>query len=364
MWTLRAAVRCRPTPTSDGGPVHNCRMRILVLGGTRHVGRAVVESALAREDEVTTLNRGQSGPAPAGVESLVADRTDAEALRAALEGREWDAVIDTWSGAPRFVRDACRLLRGRAGHYGYVSSRSVYSPPMLPDLDESAPVVDGDPADESDEDYAAAKRGGELAAQEAFGDAALLARAGLILGPYEHVGRMPWWLKRIERGGDVLAPGPADQPIQYIDGRDLADWMLLAAERGVGGAFNTVSRPGHTTMGELLETAVAVVGSDARLVWLSPEEIEEAEIGAWVELPVWLPPTGDYAGLHRGDVSAAYAAGLACRPVGETIADTWAWLQAEGEPARPANRGSVGLDPEKERQALARFRPELRGAGQ
>lgn len=330
-------------------------MRILVLGGTRHVGRAVVETALTRGDEVTTLNRGSRRPA-AGVDPIIADRTDAEALRRALGERTWDAVIDTWSGAPRVVRDACQLLAGRAGHYGYVSSRSVYQWPIPPGTDESAPVVDGDPGAEDRGDYAAAKRGGELAAVEVFGDQALLARAGLILGPYELVGRMPWWLRRLERGGQVLAPGDPDRPLQYVDARDLAAWMLAAAERAVGGAFNTVSRPGHTTMGELLETAKTVVGSPAELVWAPAELIEEAGITPWVEMPVWVPRGGEYAGLHDGDVSAAYRTGLICRPVRETIADTWAWLQAEGDPEPLPGVPKHGLDPAKEEQVLARLR--------
>ena len=324
-------------------------MRLLVLGGTHHVGRAVVETALARGDDVTTLTRGVSGPSASGAIALHADRTDPAMLRAALGTAEWDAVIDTWSGAPAVVRDSAGLLADRAGHYGYVSSRSVYSWPPPPGQDESGPVVDGDPADTGQEDYAAAKRGGELAAIEAFGDRALLARAGLIIGPYEIVGRMPWWLGRIDRGGDVLAPGPPDRPLQLIDCRDLAAWMLSAADRGIGGAFNTVSKSGHATMASLLDAAISATGSSARLVWVSPEVIESAGIEAWTELPIWLPPTGEAAGLHDGDVSAAYAAGLTCRPIEETIADTWQWLQAEGYPeARPG----TGLDPDSERRVL------------
>lgn len=328
-------------------------MRLLVLGGTQHVGRAVVETALARGDHVTTLNRGVSGPPAAGAQPLHADRTDPAALAAALGGASWDAVIDTWSGAPVAVSQAAALLAGRAGHYGYVSSRSVYQWPMPDGIDESAPVVAGDPADTSSADYAAAKRGAELAAVAAFGDRALLARAGLILGPYEIVGRMPWWLRRLERGGDVLAPGPRDRPLQYIDGRDLAGWLLTAADRGLGGAFNTVSKPGHATMASLLEAAREVTGNRANLVWVPPEVIEAAGIEPWTELPVWVPPTGEYTGLHNGDVSAACAAGLSCRPVAETVADTWRWLQAEGDPPERPDRPSNGLDPERERQVLA-----------
>jgi 2'-hydroxyisoflavone reductase len=321
-----------------------------MLGGTHHVGRAVVEIALARGDDVTTLNRGMTGRDQPGVRALHADRTDPAALNAVLGDGSWDAVIDTWSGSPRVVAGAAGLLAGRATHYGYVSSRSVYRWPFGAGDDESAPVVDADPGSADSEDYAAAKRGGELAAVAAFGDRALLARAGLILGPYEIVGRMPWWLRRLEQGGDVLAPGPPGRLLQYIDCRDLAAWMLSAAERSLGGVFNTVSRPGHATMASLLEAARDVTGSRARLVWVPPEVILGAGIEPWTELPVWVPPDGELAAVHDADVSAAHAAGLACRPVEKTVADTWRWLQQEGYP--PPGRLGHGLSPDKERRVL------------
>jgi 2'-hydroxyisoflavone reductase len=328
-------------------------MRLLVLGGTHFVGRAVVAAALERGGKVTTVNRGIRGAPAEGVEAVHADRTIAGALAAALGNRSWDAVIDTWSGAPRAVAESARLLAGRAGHYGYVSSRSVYRWPVPAGLDETAPVVDADPESDSGSDYAAAKRGGEIAASAAFGDRALLARAGLILGPYENVGRLPWWLRRLERGGRVLAPGPPDRPLQLIDARDLASWMLDCAEQGRGGAFNAVSAPGHATMASLLLAARQVTGSDAQLVWVPPEAIAAAGIEAWTELPIWLPPTGEPAGMHAGDVSRALAAGLRCRPVAQTVADTWQWLEAEGDPEPLPGRPAPGLDPAKEEQVLA-----------
>ncbi len=338
-------------------------MRLLVLGGTHHVGRAVVEAALDRGDDVTTLNRGKTGHQAAGARALHADRTDPAALRAALGGGSWDAVIDTWSGAPAVVAEAAAALAGRAGHYGYVSSISVYRDPFPRGGDESAPVVDADPASPDGADYQAAKRGGELAAAAAFGGRALLARAGLILGPYEIVGRMPWWLGRMERGGDVLAPGPADMPLQYVDCRDLAAWMLSAAERGIGGTLNTVSRRGHATMASLLGAARQVTGSRARLVWVSPEVIAAAGIQPWTELPVWVPPDAEYAGVHDADVSAVHAAGLLCRPVEETVADTWRWLQEEGYPEVRPGGPQHGLSPDAERRVLdsltGQARPEL-----
>ncbi|OMI40854.1 NAD-dependent epimerase/dehydratase family protein [Streptomyces sparsogenes] len=336
-------------------------MRLLLLGGTEFVGRAVAEEALARDWQVTVFNRGRHEP-PAGVAALRGDRSAAGGL-AALEGAgagEWDVVVDTWTGAPSAVRDAARLLAGRAGHYVYVSSRSVYAYPAPAGLDEDGPLVEASP-DAGEVEYAEAKRGGELAAEAAFGDRALLARAGLILGPYENVGRLPWWLTRIAGaarggtlGGRVLAPGPRDLPLQYIDVRDLAAWLLDAAERGLGGPYNLVSPPGHATFGELLEACVAATGSDAELCWTDPETVLAAGVEPWTELPIWLPPGELYDTVHQSDVSRALAAGLRCRPVAETVAATWEWLCALGgrAPHRP-DRPPVGLDPEREARVLA-----------
>ena len=329
-------------------------MRLLVLGGTHHVGRAAVEHALDRGDAVTTVNRGLAGPAAAGVDARTADRRTPGALADALGDDEWDAVLDTWSFEPRVVRESARLLADRVGHYGYVSSRSVYSWPIPSGADESAPVVEADPAGSESGDYAADKRGGELAVLESFGDRCLLARAGLILGPYEVVGRLPWWLGRIARGGRVAAPGPVDRPLQYVDGRDLVGWMIRAAEAGTVGAFNAVSQPGHTTIGALLDACLAATGSGAELVWLTPEQVEAAGVSGWTSLPIWVPPTGELAALHDGDTSAAQEAGLVCRPVEETVSDTWAWLQREGWPEPPSRRaGEIGLSAEQEARLLA-----------
>ena len=177
--------------------------------------------------------------------------------------------------------------------------------------------------------------------QQEFDGPALCARAGLIIGPYEQVGRMPFWLNRIAAAGRVPAPGPHDQPLQLIDARDLARWVL---EHQPVGTFNTVSRRGHTTMGELLEECVRATGSDAELVWLDPEAVEASGVQPWSEIPVWVPPSSELSAMHDGDVSAAYDAGLVCRPIAETIEDTWAWLQREGTPEQPGGRPASGFD--------------------
>ncbi|MFD9816197.1 NAD-dependent epimerase/dehydratase family protein [Streptomyces sp. NPDC059080] len=328
-------------------------MKLLMLGGTEFVGRSVVEEALARGWQVTVFHRGNSAPPP-GVEVRIGDRSAPGGL-AALEDGTWDAVVDTWKGAPAAARDAAQLLSGRIGRHVYISSRSVHPIPSAAGLDETGPVVDASPDDTSADDYARAKRGAELAIQDAFGDRAVLARAGLVLGPYENIGRLPWWLGRVARGGPVLAPGPRDLPLQYIDARDLARWSLDALRDGIpGGAYNLVSPTGHATMGEFLDACIRATGADAELHWADPEAVTAAGIEPWTELPVWLPPGDLHDTLHRGDVTKALATGLRCRPVAETVADTWEWLRSIGGavPERPGWT-APGLSPEKEAAFLA-----------
>lgn len=332
-------------------------MRLLILGGTEFAGRAVAEAGVARGWDVTVFHRGNHEP-PAGVRSLHGDRTAPGGLAALTEpttpGGEWDLVVDTWSAAPSAVRDTARLLADRAGRYVYVSTRSVYTWPPATGYTESHPVVQGDP-DAGATEYPQDKRGGELAAVAAFGEErSLLARAGLLLGPHENIGRLPWWLNRIARGGPVLAPGPHGLPLQYVDVRDLAAWILDAATPGLHGPYNLTSPSGHTTMGELLDTCVRIVGSPAELRWQEPQVVLDAGIEPWTQLPVWTPPGSEaFAALHSCDVSRAVATGLRCRPVEETVADTWAWLRDIGgvAPQRPG-RPAPGLAAETEAKVL------------
>ncbi|MEU8660657.1 NAD-dependent epimerase/dehydratase family protein [Actinoplanes philippinensis] len=313
-------------------------MRILVLGGSGFVGRSIAELAAGRGDDVTVFNRGHA-TAPAGTRTIIGDRRTPTGLDA-LGDSTWDAVVDTWSADAAVVGAAARALHGRAGHYTYISSRSVYV------LGEDRLVPDDEPG------YAGDKRRGEQAAH-AFGGPLLLARAGLILGPYENIGRLPWWLNRLRRGGPTLAPGPYDLPLQYLDTRDLAAFVLDAAATGRTGPYDLVSPSGHTTMGEFLDTANTVTGGRADLRWTDPEIILAAGVQPWTQLPVWLPPGPLHAALHQGDVSPALAAGLRCRPVTDTITDTWAWLTTlpGGAPHR-ADRPVVGLDPQTEATLL------------
>ncbi|MFD3694932.1 NAD-dependent epimerase/dehydratase family protein [Streptomyces sp. NPDC058646] len=325
-------------------------MKLLMLGGTEFVGRAITEDALARGWEVTVFHRGHHAPPP-GTSALHGDRTAPGGLEVLTTG-EWDLVVDTWSGAPAAVRDSARLLRDRARHYAYISSRSVYAYPSPPGLDEDGPLVEGSP-DAGSVAYAEDKRGGELAALDAFGDRALLVRAGLIIGPYENVGRLPWWLNRLARGGPFLAPGRPDLPLQYVDVRDLARWTLDAAAAGRGGAYNLVSPPGHATMGSLLAACAAATGASAEPRWVDAAALEAAGIEPWTELPIWLPEGELHDFMFGGDVGKAVGAGLVCRPVEETVADTWSWLQSLGgvAPHRP-DRPQKGLSAEREAALL------------
>lgn len=330
-------------------------MELLVLGGTGFVGRAVVEEALAAGHRVTTLNRGRRAAdrASASLEAVTGDRTQPGGLDG-LRGRSWDAVIDTWSGAPSVVRDSAALLADAAGHYGYVSSGSVYAPPVPEGVTEDAAVLEASP-DDADGEYGANKAGAERAVTASFGERALLARAGLILGPYEDVGRLPWWLGRAARGGPMLAPEPRDLTLQYIDARDLAIWMLGAAERRLGGPVNLVCAPGHATMEQFLRACVEATGGAADLRWTSAETILAAGIEPWNDLPVWIPPGHPYRELLPGrSVDKALATGLTCRPLEETVADTWSWLTSVGGTApQRADRPSVGLDADREAALLA-----------
>ncbi len=326
-------------------------VKLLVLGGSGFVGRAVVEDGLRRGWTVTTFNRHAAG-VDKRVECLRGDRLRSRDLEA-FNARTWDFVVDTWSGAPRAARDSAAALADRAGRYLYVSSCSVYAPPPLPGGDESAKTVDA-ASDAEVGDYASLKRGSELAIEAAFGDRALFARAGLILGPHEDVGRLPWWLLRMDRGGEVLAPGPAERALQYVDARDLARWLLDAAAGGLSGAFNVASRSGHATMGTLLDACREVTGGQSSLTWVEPGAIRRAGVEPWSQLPIWLPPDHEYRGMHEANVERAHAAGLRCRPVTDTVKDTWDWLlSVDKQPPLRPDLDPPGLDPAAERAALA-----------
>lgn len=297
---------------------------------------------------MTALTRGLSGRLPAAVTGLVADRRDVDQLRTALAGRTFDAVIDTWSGSPVVATTAAAALIGSAEQYAYVSSSSVYV--WGTHRDEDSPTVEA-AASDVEGDYPALKRGAELGVLAAFPDA-VLARAGLILGPYEDIGRLPWWLARIAKGGAVVAPGRPLRPLQYVDVRDLAGWILHALATHLHGPVDVISRSGHATTEQLLTACKDATGSDAEFTWISESDLAAAGVEPWTQLPCWVPEVGDFAGFLEADTSRAAAAGLHCRPITETVADTWAWLESDGWPPQREDRPIHGLPVELENQLL------------
>jgi nucleoside-diphosphate-sugar epimerase len=302
--------------------------RLLVLGGTSFVGRTIVTEAVDRGWSVTTFNRGRAAWTHPAADRITGDRTVSGDLERLRHG-QWEAVVDTWAGAPRIVRDSTAVLRDRVQRYLYISSRAVYATPMPRDMDENAATVSGS-IDAEATSYGQNKRGSELAVESAFGEGAVLARAGPIVGPHEDLGRLPFWLLRIAAGGPRLAPGPPDLPWRFIDVRDLAIWLLHAVTADLSGPFNLVGPEGHATTRSVLEAAIDVTGSDAELVWVDQDSIKSCGIDRWQSLPGWVPPEPDLAGLIWTNTARAENAGLICRPVLETVADTWEWVVARG----------------------------------
>ena len=328
-------------------------MDLLVLGGTVFVGRAIVDAALARGHRVTVFHRGQHGEdAHPDVEHVHGDRRTDLGL---LAGRTFDAVVDTCGFDGPTVATAARALSAGVGHYGFVSSVSVYRDWPAVSVDENAAVKESD--DEEDQ-YGAGKVAAERAAEAVMPGRVLVSRPGLIVGPYENIGRLPYWLRRVAAGGEVLAPGDPDEPRQWIDARDLADFHVRCAEEGVVGVFNTVGPPEQFTMRELLEACRDVTGSDATFTWVDGATIAGVGIAPWTELPIWLwDPDEDVSQTWRVDVSKAIRAGLTARPPRETVADTWAWVEAGADLGGYRSQYAVPEpDAEKERAALAAAR--------
>jgi 2'-hydroxyisoflavone reductase len=320
-------------------------VKLLVLGGTKFLGRAVAEAALDRGHDVTLFNRGRTNPELfPEVEKLRGDR---DGDLSALSGRSWDAVVDTSGFVPQQARSSAEALADVAGHYLFVSSLSAYADPSHP-LDEDSPLAEreqGQPDDRLLEDfsnYGALKVLCERAATEGFAGPTAIVRPGLIVGPHDLTGRFTYWPHRVARGGEVLAPAPAESQVQFIDVRDLGEWIVHLSENQVEGPFNAANR--DVTWKALLETCRQVTGSEAELVWIDPEFLMEQEVGQWMELPMWLY---EDVGLHATDVSRAVDAGLTFRPLDETVRGTLD--QAE-------TTGDAGLDPEREARLIAAWK--------
>jgi 2'-hydroxyisoflavone reductase len=321
--------------------------RLLIIGGTVFVGRAVAEKALARGHEVTVFHRGLHGDGVLGdaVETIHGDRTTDELER--LRGREWDRVVDTCGFDPATVRRSAELLRDAIGRYVFVSTAGVYRDwPVKPIPDEEAPLHDhGD-------GYSEQKALSEVALDEVLGDRVAHLRPGTIVGPYENIGRLPWWLRRMARGGEVLAPGPADAPIQLLDVRDLAAFCLDCGP----GAWNTISRSGDITWGAFLEAARDAAGAPGTtLRWTDPQLVSDAVPESWGVLPLWPAPLEDMAAVFQLGVEKALAAGLRIRQLEHTMRDTWTWLRDTDDLGDWRKEVQVtGLDPEVEARLLAR----------
>jgi 2'-hydroxyisoflavone reductase len=319
-------------------------VKLLILGGTKFLGRAVAEAALARGHEGTLFNRGRTNPNLFPEAEKI--RGDREQDLGALRGRRWDAVIDTATFLPRVVRLSVDALRESVDRYVYVSSISVYADLSSAPVEGAAVAELTDPSSESIEDYGALKAVCEQIVTEAFGDRALVVRPGLIVGPHDPTDRFTYWPRRVAAGGRVLAPAPRDAPVQFIDARDLGAWIVHATEQSLRGTYNATGEP--TTFERLLDACTRVAGSDAEIVWVPSERLVEAGVGEWVELPLWIAAP-EFAAMQQADVSKAVADGLTFRPLEETIRDTLAWDAGRDEPRAE----DVGLSPERERELLA-----------
>jgi 2'-hydroxyisoflavone reductase len=322
-------------------------MRLLVLGGTVFLGRHVTAEALSRGHDVTLFHRGLHGADFfADAEHVLGDRAGD---LAALRGRAWDIAVDTSGYEPA---DVARSSALDIGHLVFVSTCNVYPAWPSEPVDEDSPVwTDGD-------DYGPKKAACEREAEAALPGRVASVRAGLLCGPHDNVFRLPWWVRRVAAGGDVVAPGDPDRTVQLIDARDLASWMLDLAERGIAGTFNGTAPPGRTTMRAALAAAVDATGSDARLRWVADDVLEAHGVEPWDELPLWIPETTG-AGTWAVGTDRAQAAGLRCRPIAETVADTWAWLRDGGESELDSWRADHrprGPTAERERELLAAAR--------
>jgi len=305
------------------GPQYGKGKSMLILGGTRFLGPHLVNAAIAAGWTVTLFNRGRSNPNMfPDLEKLKGDRSDD---LSALEGRKWDAVIDTSGYIPRHVKMSAELLADHVSQYVFISTVSVYDDPGGVLLDENSPVgVLEDPTMEevTGESYGPLKALCEQAAEAAMPGRVTNIRPGLIVGPLDNSGRFTYWPWRVARGGEVLAPGNPDAEIEYIDARDLANFTLHCIHEKTHGVFNANGPGPRVSMQELLHGCKMVLGSDASFTWIPDKELEEYGVGAWIEMPLWIPEAYPHSNANS---DKAVAAGLVYRPSGETIRDTFDW---------------------------------------
>lgn len=337
-------------------------MKLLILGGTRFVGRYVVTAAQARGHEVTLFNRGNYSTKDLGaVEVIKGDRyTDLHKL----QGRRWDAVVDTSGHLPRAVRAAAEVLSGEVERYVFISSQNAYKDISVPGIDETYPLrtltseqveqanaigTSGQPS--YGELYGGLKALCEQAAEDVMPGRVLIIRPGLIVGPHDYTDRFTYWPVRVARGGEVLAPGRPDRFIQLIDVRDLAEWIVSMIERKATGVYNAHGLPNSLTMQRFLDECKSVTGSDAKFTWISEDFLLQEQVAAWSELPLWLPEEAapHLKGFMFISPDKAIAAGLNFRPLSVTVRDTLSWYQSTGSELK------AGLDRDKERALLYKW---------
>jgi 2'-hydroxyisoflavone reductase len=334
-------------------------MRLLILGGTRFVGHAIATAGLGRGWEVTTFNRGHSGADVPAVHVLRGDRTVPADLARLAGAGPWDAVVDTSGYVPRDVLAACKHLEPVARHYVFTSTVSVYRGWPAEPLTEASEVLYcppdagpeyGEDTEDGPTRYGYQKSGCELAVTTTFGAArSTMLRPGVVLGPREYVGRLPWWLNRVAAGGQVLAPGSPDRSIQPVDVRDLAEFAIRAAGHGIGGAYNVTAPVGRETFGGMLRACSQVTQSGAEFVWVPDDQLLAHGVRQWSEMPLWRT----FPGVWRVDSAAAHAQGLLCRPLAATVEDTWTWMQEDRAPGDDERASEIGLSRERERLILA-----------
>jgi 2'-hydroxyisoflavone reductase len=326
---------------------------LLILGGTRFLGPELVEAAKKTGWKISLFNRGKSNPGLfPELEHLQGDR---DGDLKSLEGRSWDAVVDTSGYVPRMVKDSATLLAPHVRQYVFVSSISVFSDLSKAGVDETGPVETlADPAVEKvdEKTYGGLKALCEKAAETAMPGRVTNVRPGLIVGPNDNTDRFTYWPVRVARGGDVLAPNRPEDAVQFIDVRDLAAWIVKCIDTKTVGVFNATGNPGP--VGTLLDTCKAASGSDAKFTWVDAPFLEAQKVAAWSDLPCWIPPTGSEAGGNKVSNARAVGKGLAFRPLRDTCKDTLAWWKAQ--PAERQARLRSGLSAEREAAVLAAWR--------
>ncbi|HVM20328.1 MAG TPA: NAD-dependent epimerase/dehydratase family protein [Egibacteraceae bacterium] len=327
-------------------------MRALVLGGTSFVGRHIVHAARAAGMTVTLFNRGRTNPGLfSDVERIHGDR---ERDLDALADRRWDAVIDVNGYVPRIVGLAADALADRCEHYTFISTIAVYGDVGATAPDEDVPVAELDTPTErvTADTYGALKAACEDVVRQRFGDRALVVRPGLVVGPHDPTERFVRWVRRAAEGGEMLAPGDPDGPVQFIDGRDLGDWVVRMVLASAAGTFNATGPHPAVTFGQLLQTCTDVAGAGTALEWVAEAFLLDHEVQPWTDLPLWLP--ADANGMSRTVVDRAIAAGLTFRSLQDTVRATLLWDQTR------ADRRPAGMPLDRERELLAAWEEHRR----